>query len=148
MANATVSIYFDKSFTKKSGLSRLYIQVILNRKVKRIALNLFIDPQYYNSKTKGIKEVKGAPNPRVNNLYLKEKQNEVEQIIIDLERKKQALTFTNIVNYFENKKVNDSFIEFARNKLIEERNQIKESHFEGLKLKLTLLERYQPHLTI
>jgi len=148
MANATVSIYFDKSFTKKNGLSRFYIQVILNRKVKRIALNLFIDPQYYNPKTKGIKEVKGAPNPRVNNLYLKEKQNEVEQIIIDLERKKHALTFTNIINYFENKKVNDSFIEFARAKLIEERNQIKKSHYEGLELKIMLLERYQPHLTI
>jgi integrase len=147
MANVTVSIYFNNSFTKKNGMSRFYIQVILNRKIKRIPLNLHIDPQYYNPKTKGIKEVKGAPNPRVNNLYLKEKQNEVEQIIIDLERKKQAVTFTNIVNYFENKQVNDSFIEFARSKLIEERNQIKKSHYEGLELKITLLERYQPHLT-
>lgn len=148
MANATVSIYFDKSYQKKDGTSRFYIQIILNRKIKRIPLNLFIEPQYYNPKTKGIKEVKGAPNARINNLYLKEKENEIEQIIIDLERKKQPVTFANIINRYENKLVNNSFVDFARSRLKDERNIIKKSHYESLELKIIQLERYQPDVTL
>jgi site-specific recombinase XerD/ribosomal protein S27E len=148
MANATVSIFFDKSYTKKDGTSRFYIQIILNRKVKRIPLNLFIKPEYYNSRTKKIKEIKEVLNAKKYNLYLREKENEIEQIIIELERRKQPITFSNILSTYSHSEVNSSFIEFAKNRLKEERNRIKQSTYEGLEFDIIKLERYQATVTI
>ncbi|MCU4174004.1 tyrosine-type recombinase/integrase [Carboxylicivirga sp. N1Y90] len=148
MANATVSIFLDSSYTKKDGTSRFYIRVTLNRKTKKIPLNLFLRPEYYNSKTKKIKEIREVPDAKKNNLYLKDKESEIEQIIIELERKKQAVTFGNIMSIYSNCEVNGSFIEFAKNRLNEERNRIKKSTHEGLELDILKVERYQPNVTI
>ena len=148
MANATVSIYFDKSYKKKDGTSRFYIQVILNRKTKRIPLNLFVKPEYYNPKTKRIKEIKELSDAKRNNLYLKEKENEIEQIIIDLERKKHPITFTNILNVYSNKEVSGSFIKFARNRLENERNLLKPNTYKSHKWAIDKLERFHPNVTI
>ena len=125
MTNATVSVYLDSSYTRQDGTSRFYIRVTLNRKTKKIPLNLFIKPEYYNPKTKKIKEIREVPDAKKNNLYLKDKESEVEQIIIELERRKQSVTFSNILSLYSNSEVNGSFIEFARNRLSEERNRIK-----------------------
>jgi integrase len=148
MANATVSIYLDSSYTKKDGTSRFYIRVTLNRKTKKIPLNLFIKPEYFNPTTKKIKEIKELPDAKGNNLYLKEKENEVEQIIINLERKKQPVTFTNILNTYSNKEVNSNFIEFIRSRLEAERNLLKPNTFKGLQWSIDKLERYHPDVTI
>ncbi len=148
MANATVSIYLDSSYTKKDGTSRFYIRVTLNRKVKKIPLNLYINPDYYNPSTKRIKEVKEVPDAKKNNLYLKEKEGEVEQIIIELERRKQPVTFTNILNIYENKEVNGSFIEYARARLESERNILKKNSFQGLAWAIDKLERHFPKVTL
>lgn len=148
MANATVSIYLDKSYTKKDGRSRFYIQIILNRKVRRIPLNLYVKPEFFNPKTKRIKEVRELPDAKENNLFLKEKENDIEQIIIELERKKQPITFTNIINLYENKEVNESFVLFAKNRLKDERNIIKKHYSESLEYAILQLERYQPKVTI
>lgn len=148
MTNATVSIYLDSSYSKKDGTSRFYIRVTLNRKTKKIPLNLFIKPEYYNAKTKKIKEIREVPDAKRSNLYLKDKESEFEQIIIELERKKQAVTFGNIMSIYSNCEVNGSFIEFAKNRLHEERNRIKKSTYEGLELDILKVERYQPNVTI
>ncbi|MGQ1783890.1 tyrosine-type recombinase/integrase [Saccharicrinis sp. GN24d3] len=148
MANATVSIFLDSSYTKKDGTSRFYIRVTLNRKTKKIPLNLFLKPEYYNPKTKKIKEIREVPDAKKNNLYLKDKESEVEQIIIELERRKQSVTFENILSLYSNSEVNGSFIEFAKTRLKEERNRIKQSTYEGLALDIVKLERYQANVTI
>lgn len=148
MANATVSIFLDSSYTKKDGTSRFYIRVTLNRKTKKIPLNLYVKPEYYNPNTKRIKEVKELSDVKKNNLYLKDKESEVEQIIIELERRKQPVTFTNILNIYENKEVNGSFIEFARARLESERNILKPRTYQGLVWSLDKLERHFPNVTI
>ncbi|MDA3883822.1 MAG: site-specific integrase [Bacteroidales bacterium] len=148
MANATVSIYLDSSYTKKDGTSRFYIRLTLNRKSKKIPLNLFINPDYYNARTKKIKEIKEVPNAKGNNLYLKEKESDVQQIIIELERRKQPVTFTNVLNLYDNKEANGSFIEYARARLITERNILKPSTYKGLLWDIEKVERYFPNVTI
>lgn len=148
MAKATVSIFLDKTYTKKDGRSRFYIQVTLNRKVKRIPLNLYVKPEYYNPATKRIKELRELPDAKRNNLYLKEKENEVEQIIVDLERRKQPITFANIINVYENKEINESFVEFAKNRLHDERNILKPHYYELLEIGILQVERYQPQVTL
>ncbi|MCW3788506.1 site-specific integrase [Plebeiibacterium sediminum] len=148
MANATVSIFLDSSYTKKDGTSRFYIRVTLNRKTKKIPLNLFLKPDYYNPKTKKIKEIREVPDAKKNNLYLKDKESEVEQIIIELERRKQPVTFESILSLYSNSEVNGSFIEFAKTRLKEERNRIKASTYKGLEFGIIKLERYQANVTI
>lgn len=148
MANATVSIFLDKSYKKNDGTCRFYLLLTLDRKVKRIPLNLFINPDYYNSKTKKIKEVREVKDAKRNNLYLKEKESEIEQIIIELERRKQPVTFTNILNIYENKEVHGSFIEFARARLESERNVLKKNSFQGLVWAIDKLERHFPNVTL
>lgn len=148
MANATVSVFLDSSYKKKDGTSRFYIRVTLNRKTKKIPLNLYINPDFYNPKTKRIKEVREVPDAKRNNLYLKEKESEVEEIIIELERRKQPVTFNNILNIYSNKEVNGSFIEFARAKLESERNTLKLNSYKGNKFAIDKLERYYPNVTI
>lgn len=148
MANATVSIYLDSSYTKKDGTSRFYIRVTLNRKTRKIPLNLLIKPEFFNPTTKKIKDIKELPDAKRNNLYLKEKENEIEQIIINLERKKQPVTFTNILNTYSNKEVNSNFIEFIRHRLESERNLLKPNTFKGLQWSIDKLERHHPDVTI
>lgn len=148
MANATVSIYLDSSYIKQDGTSRFYVRVTLDRKTKKIPLNLFIQPEHYNSVTKKIKDIKELPNAKKCNLYLKEKENEVEQIIIDLERKKQAVTFANILNVYSNKEVNSNFVAFARKRLEPERNRLKPNTYKGLEWSIDKLERHHPKVTI
>ena len=148
MANATVSIFLDSSYTKKDGTSRFYIRVTLNRKTKKIPLNLFLKPEYYNPKTKKIKEIREVPDAKKNNLYLKDKESEVEQIIIELERRKQSVTFENILSLYSNSEFNGSIIEFAKTRWKEELNRFKQSTYEGLALDIVKLERYQANVTI
>lgn len=148
MAKVTVKAYLDQSYVKKDGRCRFYIQLTLNRKVKRVPLNLFIQPEYYNSKTKRIRDVKDVSDVKEKNLFLQEKENEFEQIILDLERKGQAISFSNILNLYESSLVNDSFIAFARKRIEEERSVVKASSTESLETGLLQLEKYQPKVTI
>lgn len=148
MANATVSIYLDSSYTRKDGTSRFYIRITLNRKTKKIPLNLFVNPDHYNPQTKKIKEIKELPDAKTHNLYLKEKESEIEEIIIDLERRKQPVTFNNILNIFDNSEQGGSFVVFARKRLEIDRNSIKESTYKGHSWAIDKLERHHPNVTI
>jgi len=146
MEKVTFKIHCDKYQKRKDGTSSLYIRLTINRKSKLLPLNKFVVAEYFDSKAEKVKEVKEVPNARNLNHYLTSKKLEIDDIIHDLQRRKQAVTFDNVKLAFQgNGKA--IYVDFVKKNLKDAIELKERTKYYELCL-LNKLEIYHPKLSI
>ncbi|MCK9255946.1 MAG: tyrosine-type recombinase/integrase [Bacteroidales bacterium] len=107
MVNKISTSVFLNPHINKEGKSKLYIQVLIDRKTKRYPLEIFIYPKDFCRKTK---KVKGADKDRINRIILRE-INRINDIYLELRELGEPINFETFENkYFDKAQVSLSEI--------------------------------------
>ncbi|MBL4653033.1 MAG: phage integrase SAM-like domain-containing protein [Flavobacteriales bacterium] len=147
MEKVTYSIHCDKYQKKKDGTSAIYMRITINRKTRYLPLNKFVQPEYFDYEKKRVKVVKSVPNAKALNRFFLDKETEIEDIILDLQRRDKLVSFDVIKRSFLGGG-KDNFLTYSLNLLEEDSIDLKKTTIYGEELILAEIERYHPNLQI
>ncbi len=148
-----VSINFEcrPGYVSKNGTIPLTLRVTLNRKNNYLNLGRKISVDQYDSKLKRIKP--GTKGYTQINSFIRRQEVKVDNIIDELERTDQAITFKKIKDVYRGitgKIQTNDFYEYVEGELEREKEetQIKESTLKGYRNQIDILKGFQSKLTV
>ncbi|MEO1050177.1 MAG: tyrosine-type recombinase/integrase [Bacteroidota bacterium] len=148
-----VSINFEcrPGYVSKNGTIPLTLRITLNRKNNYLNLGRKISVDQYDPKLKRIKP--GTKGYTQINSFIRRQEVKVDNIIDELERTDQAITFKKIKDVYRGitgKLQTNDFYEYVEGELEREKEetQIKESTLRGYRNQIDILKGFQSKLTV
>ena len=138
--SAYVKLYCKKSRLKKNGEAPIYYVIKLKGKEKLLFSGKTIKPSLFDNESGEIKNK--ILFGKLNSCLTTEKVR-FNNIILDLEFKKEAITFEKIVSRFNSPTENRCFIEFFTNELEAIKNGIAKKTYKDYLVSLNNLKEYR-----
>jgi integrase len=142
--SAYVKLYCKKSRLKKNGEAPIYYVIKLKAKEKLLFSGKTIKPSLFDNESGEIKNK--VRYGKLNSCLTTEKVR-FNNIILDLEYKKETITFEKILSCFKSPTENKCFIEFFSNELDAIKNGIAKKTYKDYLVSLNNLKEYRQSLS-
>ena len=128
---ASVKVFLNKHKKKSDGSHPVVMQIIKDRKKKLLFLRHYVKPEHWDDDL-NVPKAKHPNSVRLKTI-IRNKLNDAERVILDLEDKKRPFTVDDIVNKLTSTENSASFFSFADTtvKKLKELNQIGNSQIYG-----------------
>ncbi|GAA5040235.1 transposase [Marivirga lumbricoides] len=149
--NVSISFECKSGYISRNGTIPLTLRITINRKNNYLNLGRKINVDQYDPRLKRIKPgIKGHTQIVT---FIKRQEVKVDEIIHELERTGQTITFKRIKDEYNGvtgKVKSNDFYEYVEAELIKEKEEtlIKESTLKGYEKQLNILKGFQKRLSI
>jgi integrase/recombinase XerD len=120
MVSASLKVVINSFRVKKSGRAGLYLQIIINRELKRIALQLDWYPEFWDSKKQLCKpRTKSDKDCDDHNLIIRDALARANEILVEYRLRRKSISTALLVKEFRSNLNKDDFLVFMEQKINE-----------------------------
>ncbi len=134
-----------KEHIKRDNTAPICLRLTMNRKIRYINLNKYIEEQYWDVVKSRAKRNYHLADPL--NLFLADKESKAIRIIYEFDNLDKPVTFTNFEKAFLNES-NDDFYEFAKDHIETIRSRVSIGYVNKNYSDMRKLQAYAPELNL
>ena len=140
----TFKVIVKKDYTRVDGTNALYVQLFLNKEMKRIPLQIFVPMNDFDEKKQRVKKRnKGYADF---NLLIEKTLADLNEIEVAYRLSKRVLTMQLLLDEFENPSASIDFIKFYEIELEKEKLVLADSSYVQQRSVVRKLKRYQERI--
>ena len=138
-------IFLRKDHINKDGTHGIYLRVRINRKKKEYSLKISILPDQWDDENLLVK--RKNPLYKKYNLVIESALKKAEEILLEYKINQQSLTFDEFEFRFKKIENRDSFFEFIKQIIEENKHKFADETIRSYNSYLTKLKKYKPDIS-